>query len=114
MIRAIQIQNQITRNFEQEITEEKDSGAPAVKIGAESEILVHRQRCDGNIAAIDISDAVSDSDQGQEPPGNLCDRPAFDCLRYIRSRHEIPPVSRSVSKRDRFLTRLLRACEGPS
>ena len=63
--RADFFQNQIAWNFEQEIAEEENSGAPAIDIGAEAEILVHGQRGEGNIAAIDVGDAVGQRDQRQ-------------------------------------------------
>jgi hypothetical protein len=66
--RADLLQGQIAWNFEQEIAKEEDSGAPAIDIGAEGEVLVHGQRGKGNIAAVDVGDAVGQGDQRQQPP----------------------------------------------
>jgi hypothetical protein len=63
--RADFFQDQIARNLEQEITEEENSGAPAIDVGAEAQILVHGQCGDRDVAAVDIGDAVGQRDQRQ-------------------------------------------------
>src|SRR6202011_5736865 len=81
-------QDQVAGNLEQEIAEEENAGAPAVDIGAEAEVLVHGQCGEGNVAAVDIGDAVGQRDQRKQPPGYFCNRSALDRLRILHV-HEV-------------------------
>ena len=56
--RADFLEDQVTRDLEQEIAEEENPGTPAVDVGAEAEILVHGERSEGDVATVDIGDAI--------------------------------------------------------
>ena len=66
-------QDDVARHFEQRVAEEEDAGAPAVDVGADAQILVHRQRGEGDVGAVDVRDQVAHDDQRQQPPRDLRD-----------------------------------------
>jgi hypothetical protein len=59
------LQDYVARHLEQEVSEEKDARAPPEDVGAEAQILVHRQRSEADVGAVDVSHEVDDDDQRQ-------------------------------------------------
>jgi hypothetical protein len=59
---------EVTRHLEKSVAEEKDAGTPAIDVGGESEIPVHRQRGERDIRAIDVRNEVTDHDQWDQSP----------------------------------------------
>ena len=87
--RADPFQDQIARNFEQEVTEEENAGAEPVNVRGQAEILVHRQRRKRDVGAVDVGDAVEHNDQRQQPPRYFCDGSRFDRA-HVATGHDRP------------------------
>src|SRR5438105_3527450 len=71
------LEHQVARHFEEEITEEKDAGAPAEHGRGEAEILVHLERSEADIDAVEVADEVAEGHERHDPPADLADDPRF-------------------------------------
>ena len=60
-------QNDVARHFKQEITPEEGAGRHAVSGGFEAEILVHGERGEADVDAIEIAKEINQNGQRQEP-----------------------------------------------
>ena len=67
------LERQIARHFEEEISEEKDAGAPTEHRRGEAEILVHLERGEADIDAIEVADKVAERHERHDPPADLAD-----------------------------------------
>jgi hypothetical protein len=77
--RSNPLQDQVARNLENEISEEEYAGPETIGERAEAQTLVHSQRCDSDICAIDVGDAVCNNDKRKDAPSYLLDRGRFEC-----------------------------------
>src|SRR5580693_3540213 len=75
--RSEPLERQIARHFEEEITEEKDAGAPTEHCRGEAEILVHLERGEADIDAIEVAEEVAERHEGYDPPADLADDARF-------------------------------------
>src|SRR5262249_32726977 len=76
--RADFFEDDVARHFEQEVTPEEGTGRHAVSCGIEAEILVHGERCETDIDAIEIAKEINQNGQRQEPPIDLAHGRSFD------------------------------------
>src|SRR5215472_13125783 len=65
--RADPLEDQIARHLQYEITPEERPGAEPENIGAQAEILVHGQRRESDVHAVEITDEVKDKAERQDP-----------------------------------------------
>jgi hypothetical protein len=87
--RAELFQDDVARHFEQEVTPEESAGRHAVSRGIEAEILVHGERGETDIDAIEIAQEINQDGQWQQPPIDLAHGRSFDvhwCLPSTRWR----------------------------
>jgi hypothetical protein len=64
-------QHQVAGHFEQAVAEEENAGAPAERVSAQAEVLVHGQGGEADIDAVDIGQHVQGHEQGHEAPEDL-------------------------------------------
>ncbi len=69
--RAGTMQDHVAGHFEQRIAEEEDARAQAEPVGRQAQVLVHGERSEGDVGAIDVGHQVAQHDQGQQAPGHL-------------------------------------------
>jgi len=69
--RAETVEREVAGDLEDGIADEQDAGADAELRRGEAEILVHRQRRETDIGAVEIVDDISQGEERDDPPGNL-------------------------------------------
>jgi hypothetical protein len=82
------LQQQIARHFEEEIADEEHAGAETEGIGSEADILVHGQRGEADIDAVEIGQDVAGEQQREEAEKCLLgDRVLIDIHGFPRFFH---------------------------
>src|SRR5262245_16226480 len=76
--RADSVKQQIAWNFEQEIPNKEYSEDQAELPARYPQVLVHRQRSDADVGAIEITDDVQQEEEGKELKAELSNRPRFN------------------------------------
>jgi hypothetical protein len=79
-------------HFEQRVAQEKDTRTPTVQVGGQAQVLVHRERREGDIGAVDVVDQVAQDDQRQQPPRHLQDDFALELGRKLRVHRGLLPA----------------------
>src|SRR3954447_23082382 len=73
-------QDDVRRHFKEKIAYEEDARAEAEHRGREPEILVHRQRREADVDAVNICDKVEEHDERHDAPRDLAQRPLFQII----------------------------------
>ena len=67
------LEDQVARDLEQEITEEEESRAEAVRPVAQTQIFLKICGREADVDAVDVRDDVADEDEWNEPPDDAVD-----------------------------------------
>src|ERR1700743_1706744 len=92
-------QNHIARHLEEQIADEEDAGAPAEDLRGETQILVHRQRSEANIDAVEKADGVERHHERDQPPRAFGE---YTCV--LRYRDRFGQTIRAVTIPDSEIT----------
>ncbi len=65
------MKNDVARNLEQKISEEKNTCAESIYTVAEFQVAHHLQFCKADVHPVDIGDDVAEEQNRQNPPGDL-------------------------------------------
>src|SRR5664280_3822683 len=71
------VENEVRRHLEQEIAEKEDAGAEAEYGRRETQVLVHSQRREANVDAVDEGNEVEQHHEGNDAQGDLAQRARF-------------------------------------
>ena len=75
-------QHQVGWDLEDDIRQEEDACSQAIGRRGQSEILIHRQRCEADIHPVEISDEVTDDQKGDEANRYPCHRALFERVHW--------------------------------
>lgn len=78
------VQQQITGDFKKAIPEKEDSGDQPELPAGDAKVFVHRQCCEPNVDAVNISNYVKKKKKGEKPDPHLLNR--LRCSRGGRDR----------------------------
>src|SRR5438552_11256927 len=65
--RSDPVQEQIARNFKEEVAEKENAEDESKRLAADGQLLVHRQRRKADVVAIDERDNEKQEDEGENP-----------------------------------------------
>ena len=64
------LEGEVAGYFEDEISDEEDAGAEAIGLGVDADSLVHLQRGETDIHAVDVTEQVGGEQERHQAPGN--------------------------------------------
>ena len=112
--RAKPLQSQIARHFQKEIAEKEDARAEAIGLGIDADRLVHLQRGEADIHAVDVVDQIGSDQEWHQTPGHPKDRFRFQFAGHGRRRHCCSSTTSSLSVRGSGAPSSTKACRNRS
>src|SRR6266480_7927037 len=91
------MQQQIARNFKEEVAEKENPGEQTELLASDRQLLVHRQRRKRNVDSVEKADDVQQEKKGENPGPHFPNRSSLDGLRtgvYFAA-HDQPRLSSS-------------------
>ena len=80
--RADLVQDDVGGHLEQKVAPEEDAGAKTVDGRRQADVLVHRQRGEADIDAVDEGHEVEQHDEGNDAPGDLAQHARLNLARH--------------------------------